>query len=126
MSTKLPPHSQEAEASVVGSMVAEPSCIPVVKSIIESSMFYNSSCKKLFELVCDMSDDGISIDLVSVCSALTPSMKESGVTPYFVSELVTDTMSANYEHHSNIVRDKFLLRNICRLLWAFRAQQFES
>ena len=112
MSIKSPPHSQEAEASVLGSMIADSSCIPVVKSVIDSSMFYNSSCRKLFELVSDMSDDNITFDLVSVCSAITPSMKESGVTPYFVSNLVTESLVENYEFHSNIVRDKFLLRNI--------------
>ncbi|MAH47151.1 hypothetical protein CMI37_15090 [Candidatus Pacearchaeota archaeon] len=112
MSTKLPPHSKEAELSVLGSMIAESSCIPVVKSIIDSSMLYNTSSKKIFELICDMYDDDIAIDLVSVCSALTPSMKESGITSYFISGLTTDAISFNHEYHSNIIRDKYLLRNI--------------
>ena len=112
MSIKLPPHSKEAESSILGSMITEPSCIPVVISIIESSMLYHSSSKKIFDLLCDMHNDSIVIDLVSICSALTPSMKESGITPYYISGLTTDHINSNYEYHSYIVRDKYLLRNI--------------
>ena len=81
MDIKLPPHSKEAEQSVLGSMIAEPSCIPLVRSIIDSSMLYNGSSRKLFNLICDMHKDKLTIDLVTVCSALTPSMKDAGITP---------------------------------------------
>ena len=112
MDIKLPPHSKEAEQSVLGSMIAEPNCIPLVKSIIDSSMLYNSSSRKLFELLCDMHKDRLAIDLVTVSSALTPSMKDSGITPYFISMLTTEILTSNHEFHSNIIRDKYLLRNI--------------
>jgi len=59
-----------------------------------------------------MHNDKLSIDLVSVCSAITPSMKEDGITPYFISLLTTDVLTSNHEHHSNIIKDKYLLRNI--------------
>ena len=112
MSTKLPPHSKEAELSVLGSMIVNPSCISTVVSIVDSTMWYNGSSRKLFNLLCDMYNDKVSIDLVSICSALTPSMKESGITPYFITGLTSEAIHSNYEYHSCIIRDKYLLRNI--------------
>lgn len=112
MNTKLPPQSKEAENSVLGSMIIEPTCIPMVSSIIDISMLYDENSKKLFKLICDMHKDKIAIDLVSVCSSLTPSMKDSGITPYFISLLTSDVPTSNHEYHSNIIRDKYLLRNI--------------
>jgi len=107
------PHSVQAEQAVVGSMLIDPRCIPVVLEKLKSSEFYISQNKDLFETMSIMFQYSKPIDPVTVLEEmkLRGTYKEN--LENYVAELMRVTpTAANVIEYCVIVRDKALLRNL--------------
>lgn len=114
---RILPHSAEAEASVIGSMIMDREAIVVASELITGEDFYNRQYGILFETMVEMNDAGSAVDLVTLQNRL----KEKDVPPEvssleFVRDLITAVpTSANIKYYANIVAEKSTLRKLIRL-----------
>jgi len=72
MSDRLPPHSTDAEAGVIGCMLLDPSaCIPaVVEALGEAEAFYDLRHQELFHAMRSMIDAGHPVDPITLPQSL--------------------------------------------------------
>lgn len=114
---KVPPHSLEAEQSVVGSMIMDKDAITTASEIISSEDFYQHQYGLLFDAMVELFNEGKPVDLVT----LQEKMKEKELPSELSSiEFIRDLMtavptSANVKYYANIVREKATLRRLIKV-----------
>ena len=114
---RILPHSEEAEQSVIGSMIMDREAIVAASELVTGEDFYNRQYGVVFETMVELHDQGSPVDVVTLQNRL----KEKDVPPEvssleFVRELVTVVpTSANIRYYANIVAEKSLLRKLIRL-----------
>lgn len=116
--SRIPPHSEEAERGVLGSFLIDPArVIPlaVVQYQIKSDAFYIPAHATLAKSLFEMSKGDVSrIDLITVSSYLRDhnTLNEIGGTG-FLDRLVDLTPTAAYaEHYLAIIRAKWIARGV--------------
>ena len=114
---KVPPHSLEAEQSVVGSMIMDKDAITTASEIISSEDFYQHQYGLLFDAMVELFNEGKPVDLIT----LQEKMKEKELPSELSSiEFIRDLMSAvptsaNVKYYANIVREKATLRRLIKV-----------
>lgn len=113
---RIPPHSAEAERSVVGSMLMSEDAVITASEILQQEDFYDRSNGILFETMCSLNRAGKAIDPVTVQDALKKQdLPEELSSMAFVREVLTSVpTSANIKEYANIVKEKATLRRLIR------------
>ncbi len=111
---RVPPHSIEAEACVLGSMILHAPSIDAVVQITEPEHFYRPAHQLLFGVLMEMKDANKPIDLVTVREALDTrqQLQAVGGIEYVVALVEGVPSAANAEYYARIVRNKALLRQL--------------
>ena len=111
---KTLPQSLELERAVLGSLIIDPKCIPVVLEILDEDCFYNSNHKIIFKTIVDLFDEKAKIDIMSLSDRLKNygMFEEIGGTVYLAELLKEVVTSANVDIHSQIIKEKYLLRKL--------------
>ena len=110
------PQSLEAEQAVLGSMLIDSRCVGDVVGILKPEDFHLKQNQEIYETIYRMFSYSLPIDVVTVMGKL----KENGYydeasTPAYMRQLMEITpTAANVKQYANIVRDKSLLRALCR------------
>ncbi len=114
-SSKVPPHSLEAERSVLGVILLKNDAIfEVQEQGLEARDFYLSSHQKIFEVLTALARKGEALDLLTLTNALRDRQcfEEVGGTAALTS-LLDDTFAvSNVGHYAAIVRSKAQLRRL--------------
>jgi replicative DNA helicase len=113
-SPKVPPHSLEAEAAVLGAILIENAALDRVADIVSAEDFYREVHRKIFRAALELSERSEPIDLLTLTEALRTrgELTEVGGAAY-VSELADRALSAaNIQYHARIVREKAILRGL--------------
>ena len=111
------PHSQEAEQSVIGSMLMDKEAIIAASEIVTADDFYQNQYGVMFEAMVELFNEGNPVDLITLQNRL----KEKDVPPEvssldFVRDIITTVpTSANVKSYANIVREKAVLRRLIRV-----------
>ncbi len=111
------PHSEEAEQSVIGSMIMDGEAIVTAMEILVPGDFYGRQYGILFEAVTELFADAKPVDLVT----LRDKLKEKDVPQELYSiEFLADLVrvvptSANVCYYAQIVKDKSVLRNLIKV-----------
>ena len=114
---KVMPHSEEAEQSVIGSMIMDGEAIVTAMEILVPGDFYGRQYGILFEAVTELFADAKPVDLVT----LRDKLKEKDVPQElysidFLADLVRVVpTSANVRYYAQIVKDKSVLRNLIKV-----------
>src|SRR4029453_2422392 len=110
-----PPHSVEAEQGVLGSMLLSPrQAIPQCVEKINEQYFYVPAHQTIYSVLVDLWNTGQAIDLITFTQVLRDrNLLESVGGAAFVTSLFTFVpTAANLEYYLEIVRDKYILREI--------------
>jgi replicative DNA helicase len=111
----VPPHSLEAERSVLGAILLQNDSIHRVLEIgLEARDFYRESHQKIFEVLLVLSERGEPVDLVTLTSALRDrnSFEQVGGSPALTS-LFEDSFGVGHVmHYAKIVREKAIVRRV--------------
>ena len=113
---KVPPHSIEAEQSVLGSLMLKPDAWFDVIDILGVNDFYRSEHKIVFEAMDALWRDNKPIDAITVSDALSSKGQLDRIGgAAFLAELVETTPgTANAPAYARIVRDRSTLRQLIR------------
>ena len=111
---KTPPHSPEAEKTVLGGILVSNENLNVVLSIISFEDFYKEANRKILEKIIALVDKGIPVDLLSLSEELQKAgyLEEVGGASYLSSLLDGVPKSLNIEYHAQIIKEKALLRRL--------------
>ena len=127
-SPKVPPHSLEAEAAVLGGMLLDNTALDRVAEVISADDFYRDAHRKIFRAGTELSQRSEPIDLLTLSEALKVrgELAEVGGAGY-ISELADRAVSvANIQYHARIVREKAILRGLIATAQEIVARGYEA
>jgi replicative DNA helicase len=111
---RIPPHSDEAEKSVLGAVLIDQDAFFAVSEILKPDDFYPESHKEIFRSMMDLYQRSEPIDAVTVSESLKRrnSLEAVGGRAYiaFLSTVVPTT--ANAVQYARIVAEKAMLRRL--------------
>ena len=111
---KTPPHSLEAEQSVVGGLMLEGEHVDEVMAIVQPEDFYIQAHRTLFEAIIALRQDNRPYDAISVIDWLASvrRLEEVGGKSFIAELLRNVPTAANLQYYARIVRDKSILRQL--------------
>ncbi|MDD2907402.1 MAG: replicative DNA helicase [Candidatus Gracilibacteria bacterium] len=113
---KVPPHSIEAEQSVLGSILIDKDCFITIGDLLKDSDFYVETNSIIFGVMFDLYKHNKPIDLITVKEKLDDKklLDKIGGISYLaeLTEIVPTT--ANVFEYAQIVKNKAVLRNLIK------------
>jgi len=112
---RTPPHSVDAEQGVLGSMLISPrETIAECVEKINEEYFYVPAHRTIYNVLVDLWNAGEAIDLITFTQVLRDrNLLDSVGGAAFVTSLFTFVpTAANVQYYLEIVRDKYILREI--------------
>jgi len=126
------PHDADAEAAVLGAIITEPKpCLDNAMDLLGNTayffeptkrgkakktpaIFYNPRHQRIFSCLCEMHEDEIGIDLISLVHALNQKkiLEDIGGEAYLLELMNSIATTANLETWCIMVRDNAILRNL--------------
>ncbi len=113
---RVPPHSVEAEQSVIGAMILDNENIAVVENILRGEDFYHRQYGMIFDTMVELYEEGRPVDLLT----LEDRLKTKDVPPEvssmsYIGELVAGvSYAANAKYYAEIVAEKATLRRLIK------------
>ncbi|WP_319468628.1 replicative DNA helicase [uncultured Trichococcus sp.] len=113
---RIPPHSIEAEQSVLGSIFLDPETVVNVLEYLESADFYRKNHQIIFDAILQLNNRNEAIDVVTIANELDTKnqLENAGGMEYLAELAVAVPTSANVEYYAKIVEEKSILRNLIR------------
>ncbi|MCC2617694.1 replicative DNA helicase [Aestuariibacter halophilus] len=111
---KIPPHSMEAEQSVLGSMLIAPDSWDKVAEIVVVDDFYNRSHQLIYKAILNLLGNNQPVDLITVSEALekADALEDAGGFAY-LGELAKNTPSAaNVVAYAEIIKERAITREL--------------
>ncbi|MGE5590255.1 MAG: replicative DNA helicase [Bacillota bacterium] len=112
MLDRVPPQSQEAEQSVLGSMLLDRDAIIRAQELLRPEDFYRDAHRVIFSAICEIFNRGEAVDLVTLAEDLRRRgvLDEYGGAAYLTTLANIVPTAANIEHYAHIVEEKATLR----------------
>jgi replicative DNA helicase len=110
----VPPHSLEAEKSVIGSLLVDKDAIIKISDFLKPEDFYHDAHKMIYEAINALYDKRSPIDLVTLSAILDDKdqLKIVGGSSY-LSQLAADVPTASHIfQYATIVKEKAILRRL--------------
>ncbi|MDE5583788.1 MAG: replicative DNA helicase [Ruminococcus sp.] len=109
------PHSIEAEQSVIGAMIADPSVLSEVIELIKPEYFYSEQHRAIYSVILRMFTSNIPVDIVTVLNetqrlGIFENMDEGRQYLAGIAEILPST--ANVKSYCKIVADRYLIRSL--------------
>ncbi len=111
---RTPPQNEEAEVSVLGSILLEKDAILKIADILNAEDFYNDAHRLIYTNMLELFEHHQPIDLVTLTNKLREKKIINSVGgAAYISDLANSVpSSANIIHYAKIVVDKALLRKL--------------
>ena len=111
---KIPPHSDEAERSVLGSILLSRDAMIEIAEVLSAEMFYTEANNRIYRAMVDLYEDRAPIDVITVADYLRKGKalkKVGGVT--YLTELVNGVpTSAHVVGYARIVKNYYIKRQM--------------
>jgi replicative DNA helicase len=106
-SVRVPPHSQEAEESVLGAMLLDKDAVIAVAEFLSPEDFYDERLKDIYEACLDLYEARIPIDVLTVTDRLKKRKALGRIgSSSFLADLANKVpTAAHVEHYGRIVKD---------------------
>ena len=111
---RIPPHNDEAEKAVLGSMLIDEGAVTVVIQRLRADDFYSTANKRIFEAILSLDSGGIRADLLTLRGELekTGNLDQAGGIDYIAGLTHVVPSSANADYYAQIVQDCSLRRGL--------------
>ncbi|MGC8820513.1 MAG: replicative DNA helicase [Fervidobacterium sp.] len=108
------PANIEAEQALIGSILIEPEKLDNIVSIVTSADFYEPRHRYIFSVIEQLHDEGLPIDIISVCDRLrSQGLLDKVGGELYVAQLADNVpTSAHADMYAQIIRDKAILREL--------------
>ena len=114
---KIQPQANDLEQAVLGAIMLDKSAFDTVCEILHEDCFYNGVHQIIFSAMKKLNSRGVPVDILTVVQELISLGQLDKVGgPFYVTSLTNQVVSAaNIEHHSRIVLQKHIQRQIIRM-----------
>jgi len=111
---KVPPHSRDAEQSVLGAMLFDERAIGQTIEKVRDHHFYDEGHRRIFRAILDLYNASSPIDLISVSESLRKGgdLETVGGATYLSQLLDMVPTVAHVDYYSRIVKEKAWLREL--------------
>ena len=109
------PYNLEAEQSVLGAVLVDSGCLPVVMDLLRSESFYRKENAQIFEIMTALFTTGQPIDHITVLEHVISQeiFAEAGDARVYMAQLIQIVPSTqNVESYAKIVQEKHYLRSL--------------
>lgn len=115
LSNRELPHSIEAEQSVLGAIISQPSVLSDVIELVKPEYFYNEQHKALYSIMLQMNSMSLPVDIVTVLNEaekqhIFESPAEGRRYLAEIGNMLPST--SNIQSYCKIVADKYFLRSL--------------
>ncbi|MCK9444687.1 MAG: replicative DNA helicase [Tissierellaceae bacterium] len=113
---RIPPHSLEAEQSVLGSMILNKEAINTSIEIIRPDDFYKEANKEIFEAIVILFNKNEPVDLITLSEELKRrgTLENIGGVTYLANLSSGVATTANVKYYCKIVEEKSILRRLIK------------
>ncbi|GHG02609.1 hypothetical protein GCM10017783_13680 [Deinococcus piscis] len=114
VSPRIAPHSNEAEISVLGSVLLDNDVLSALGDTVVPEMFYREGHRKIFRAMQKLQERGEPVDLVTLSEDLRAGgqLDEVGGLNYLIGLSDQVPTAAYAEHYARIVNEKHTLRQL--------------
>ncbi len=111
---RVPPHSQEAEESVLGAMLIDRDAVIAVAEFLQAEDFYDERLREIYQACVDLYEERTPIDVLTVTNRLKKRkiLKEAGSSSYLAELANRVPTAAHVEHYGRIVKDAATKRSL--------------
>jgi len=111
---KLPPHSVEAEQSVLGGLLLEASALDKIADLVSEDDFYRQEHRLIYRQIVRLSEQARPVDVITVAEALeiAGELDKAGGLPYLGSLAQNVPSAANIRRYGEIVRERSIMRKL--------------
>lgn len=111
---RTPPHSPEAERTVLGGILINPRNLNVVLSTLQPEDFYKDAHRKILGTIARLIDKGVQVELLAVSEELRRegALEEVGGAAYLSSLMDGVPRNLNVEYYAKVIKEKALLRRL--------------
>ncbi|PIV14549.1 MAG: replicative DNA helicase [Gallionellales bacterium CG03_land_8_20_14_0_80_55_15] len=111
---KLPPHSVEAEQSVLGGLMLESSALDKIADLITRDDFYRFEHRLIYRQIVRMSELAKPVDVITVAEGLeiAGELDKVGGLAYLGSLAQNVPSAANIRRYGEIVRERSIMRQL--------------
>ena len=114
---KLPPHSVEAEQSVLGGLLLEASALDKITDLVNDDDFYRQEHRLIFRQITRLSEQAKPVDVITVAEALeiAGELDKVGGLPYLGGLAQNVPSAANIRRYGEIVRERSIMRKLAEV-----------
>ncbi|MFC3860306.1 replicative DNA helicase [Deinococcus antarcticus] len=114
LTPRVPPHSNDAEISVLGSVLLDNDVLSQLGDTITPDMFYREGHRKIFTTMRELQDRGDPVDLITLSEDLRVKglLDEVGGITYLIGLSEQVPTAAYAENYARIVQEKHTLRQL--------------
>nr|WP_026476787.1 replicative DNA helicase [Alkaliphilus transvaalensis] len=112
--SKVPPHSIEAEQSVLGSMLLDREAILIALEVLNPDDFYKKAHEEIFEAIFNLFNKNEPVDLITITEELKSrgTLDAIGGITYLTSLSSAVFIATNVRYYAEIVAEKATLRRL--------------
>ena len=113
---KVPPHSIEAEQTVLGAMLIDEEALEVAVDKLKGEFFYYDGNKEIFEAAKKLSYNSMPVDLLTITEELKKRDKldQIGGVDYLAGLAENVYSPQNTKAYCKIIEEKFITRNVIK------------
>lgn len=113
---KVPPHSVEAEQSVLGGLLLDNASWDRVGDVLTEQDFYRPDHALIYRVIGRLVSDGMPADVITVAEAMKSQSDGQAIGIDYLNSLAQATPSAaNIRGYAEIVRDRSVLRRLIQV-----------
>jgi replicative DNA helicase len=126
--SRIPPHSIEAEQSVLGAMLLDREAIISASEFVKAEDFYKDSHREIFEAVMELFEKGEPVDLITLSEQLKQrnTLEAVGGVAFLTDLSASVPTIANVAHYARIIQEKSLLRKLIKSCSEISEKSFEA
>ncbi|MFP3982765.1 MAG: replicative DNA helicase [Desulfurivibrionaceae bacterium] len=125
---RIPPHSKEAEQSILGSILQQPNSLPKIVNAVSAEDFYFTAHKVIFDGLVALFDRNEPQDLITINHHLKKNgrLEAAGGPAYLASLSDQVPLASNLVYYAKIVREKSILRQLIATTSEIGARCYEE
>jgi len=125
---KLPPHSLEAEESVLGGVLIDNSALDRALELLTPDDFYREAHRKIMRAMVELNQRTEPVDLITLTEALKArgELTDVGGSTYLAELADKVPTAANVTYHARLVHQKSVLRSLIQTATEIVSAGYES
>ena len=114
---RVPPQAIEFEEAVIGAVMLEQNALHSVSELLKPEIFYKDANQRIINAILRLVKKAEPVDLLTVAEELKKTGELELVGgPFYLTQLTNRIASAaNVEHHTRIIIQKFILRELIQI-----------